>query len=696
MNRGTPAGRPIARARGAALLVVLLMLVATWMLGISAARLSLVDGKALRNARDRELAFQAAEAGLTDAELDIAGSPDPMRSRSALFSNTSAAGFAVGCAAGENNIHLGLCADVVAGTPPAWLELDFLASGNDAHSVPYGKFTGRRMQTGAGALPARLPRYIIESLPYNPPGASASLSGLSYLYRITAIGFGPRESTRVVLQSFYRKEDGLNGRVPTSAPAAMPGTPLRAAALAEGQAFGAVAVQPESAALAPGPEREQGVQSGVDAKSDVSAEPDACRADKPAARKPPVAKASITVPGQTGHTLLLSGLADGAPGLEAHDAGDPDRLVFRFTGVDDAAIGTLSGAPAVGRFHAGSDSARTAYRDLAVVPGVGALFLLALDKDPLAPWELNRNYFKLSLPVNGEDAEEVEQRLAPPALLPGSDGTIRLAYAGDLRGRLWRFDFRADWAQGNAPAPFLLFAASDPQGEPQPITTRPALVFAPRGILALFGTGAPQAAAAIRSFYGIWDVPASRGRIGRHQLAPRSLSDAAGGRFVIAGPAFRYGLEEEERQGWYFDFPQSDRTGERSVTDPVTVDGRLFFNTWIPGTQACAAGQVRTYALETVTGLTLADQPTGAASAALRPAPLLLVRSILEVSAPDALGRQSARKKYTIPAAPGPPQPGMTAPASAPQFSWDWETPAGRLGWREIFNREELRQARPP
>ena len=86
------------------------MLVAVLLLGISAAQIALQGEKSSRNDRDRQIAFQAAEAALMDAEMDIEKSPDATKSRSALFSeNPVLANFAAGCGAGESNTNLGLC-----------------------------------------------------------------------------------------------------------------------------------------------------------------------------------------------------------------------------------------------------------------------------------------------------------------------------------------------------------------------------------------------------------------------------------------------------------------------------------------------------------------------------------------------------------------------------------------------------------
>lgn len=200
--RGMPLSR---RQRGASLIVSLLMLVAVLLLGISAAQISMQGEKASRSDRDRQIALQAAEAALMDAELDIENSPSAAHGRSAIFNKDSAQGFVEGkCGAGESNQYLGLCKSIV-GVTPIWQTMDLTDATSTMQSVPYGKFTDQVFQTGKGALPGRLPRYIIELMNFNQQGNSADSSGLTYFYRVTAIGFGMRDTTQVVLQTFYRK-----------------------------------------------------------------------------------------------------------------------------------------------------------------------------------------------------------------------------------------------------------------------------------------------------------------------------------------------------------------------------------------------------------------------------------------------------------------------------------------------------------
>lgn len=198
-------GRPDAM-QGVALVTALLMLVAIAMLGLSAAQLALQGEKASRNDRDHQVAFQAAEAALLDAELDIRGSPAGSRSRSEVFDPGSQHAFVPGCGRGGNNRFLGLCIPGTAAAPD-WLRADLAEVAPDkVQTVAYGSFTGRIFPAGQGSLPSQLPRYLIEILPDRAPGLPADGPQSRYLYRITAIGFGVRPQTQVVLQSFYRKE----------------------------------------------------------------------------------------------------------------------------------------------------------------------------------------------------------------------------------------------------------------------------------------------------------------------------------------------------------------------------------------------------------------------------------------------------------------------------------------------------------
>lgn len=180
---------------GAALITALLLVLAALMLGVSAARAALNAEKSARVERDRHLAFAAAQAALADAERDIAGVAAVFPGRAALF-DAAGTGFPDDCGRGGEN--QGLCTAAPGSGTPAWQLVDL--AGDLDSTVAYGSFTGAQMATGSAGLPARLPRYIVELVPQ--PGAAQAAGTL---FRITAIGFGARQTTHVVLQSFYRK-----------------------------------------------------------------------------------------------------------------------------------------------------------------------------------------------------------------------------------------------------------------------------------------------------------------------------------------------------------------------------------------------------------------------------------------------------------------------------------------------------------
>jgi type IV pilus assembly protein PilX len=66
-----PFGQPLSNQRGVSLIVVMIMLSAIFVIVAFGSRLTLLGEKSARNDRDRQIAFQAAEAALSDAEVDL-------------------------------------------------------------------------------------------------------------------------------------------------------------------------------------------------------------------------------------------------------------------------------------------------------------------------------------------------------------------------------------------------------------------------------------------------------------------------------------------------------------------------------------------------------------------------------------------------------------------------------------------------
>lgn len=197
-NQICPSWNHRARERGFVMVTAVLFLLVLTILGLSSMGGTILEEKMTGFYRDRQIAFEAAEAALRDGELD------------ALSSRISGGtGFAAGCGSttSGSTADAGLCAVETDGTP-VWVDFEsdstkktgWVDGDDEGHSVRYGQFTG------ATAFPtdsvAKPPRYIIESIKV----ASQQLKlnapqSYKYAYRITAVGFGRRTTTRVLLQS---------------------------------------------------------------------------------------------------------------------------------------------------------------------------------------------------------------------------------------------------------------------------------------------------------------------------------------------------------------------------------------------------------------------------------------------------------------------------------------------------------------
>ena len=420
-------------------------------------------------------------------------------------------------------------------------------------------------------------------------------------------------------------------------------------------------------------------------------------------------------------TVLASAMGGGAQGVFALDVTQPSAFngglgaIFEFTDADDSDMGNLTGLPVIAKFRTGLKDGVAEYKYFVVVSSglnnyrsdgtglfnadaAGALFLLSLDKPASQPWQLGVNYFKFRTPSKDP---ALSNGLATPALALGPSGAVRFAYAGDLQGNLWRFNFTGDAPWGAALASDTpLFVARDENGVRQPITTQPRIVFAPGGgFVVLFGTGKflEEADAASsnfkhQSFYGIYDMTTENYSVSsRSELAARSLSSANGDTVTIAGDAFVYSSGDNQKKGWYFDFIDSEKTGERSVTNPLVVDGVLYFNSLIPSGDPCAPGGGRTYILNTLSGLVPDGALTGQLSRVGMPSSPVPLETAVEIGDRNAIGRRIVKKTHTVFNFGTGGSKGVAAQAES--GSQDSVVPAGRFSWREILNWLELKQS---
>lgn len=199
------------KQNGIALIFVLLILVVVSLLGIGGAQLAMMGERGARNERDTQVSRQYAEEALVDAEFDIRG---PGISPRKDFFN-SETNFSADC--GTSGDLQGLCAQATSGKP-VWLTVNFEAPTANSPYMTLGGQTGRTIPNinGNGIQPALPPRYIVEWLPDKSVGKAVGLETsrgkaagsipAQRLYRVTAMGFGPRQDIQTVLQMVFRKE----------------------------------------------------------------------------------------------------------------------------------------------------------------------------------------------------------------------------------------------------------------------------------------------------------------------------------------------------------------------------------------------------------------------------------------------------------------------------------------------------------
>ncbi|MDO9003308.1 MAG: PilC/PilY family type IV pilus protein [Aquabacterium sp.] len=167
---------------------------------------------------------------------------------------------------------------------------------------------------------------------------------------------------------------------------------------------------------------------------------------------------------------------------------------------------------------------------------------------------------------------------------------VLAAYAGDLNGQLWRFDYSeidgGKMVPGYGGRP--IFTAQDGIN-PQPITATPAVFYMPRSVnsvnggnLILFGTGkllteADKTNTAVQTIYGILDkIPettSSSGQIppsiSRLELDQVSISRAATSGFLDA--KFLKTVPADKWMGWFMDLTIPNSSAGQRLIFPITA-----------------------------------------------------------------------------------------------------------------------------
>ena len=192
------------------------------------------------------------------------------------------------------------------------------------------------------------------------------------------------------------------------------------------------------------------------------------------------------------------------------------------------------------------------------------------------------------------DVDTSGNGLGGVALVKDANGVIQTMYAGDLKGKLWRFNY-------NTPSvPFVVaggthfFTATDSLGVAQPISQPPAIFdHSLGGKILVLGTGslfsvADGTSTAPQTIYGVWDKPADSivRPLNTSVLQPRTLTSIASGSstfYTLTGTPVNW----VSQRGWKVDVT-TVLTGGRIVYPPQIFTSKLVLVTAVAPAQSAA------------------------------------------------------------------------------------------------------------
>lgn len=189
------------------------------------------------------------------------------------------------------------------------------------------------------------------------------------------------------------------------------------------------------------------------------------------------------------------------------------------------------------------------------------------------------------------------------------DGIVDVIYAGDLQGRLWKFNKSSDvWVLGNGGNP--LFNARNDSGQVQPITVQPTAQLIDGKVMVYFGTGSYLEAGDLtddtqQTFYAVSDDSLATTTVTRNNLLEQTiLSSSVTTDSYVARTVSNNTTADASNRGCYLDFPAttgqpSERIASSSFIKVFTTSGSTIAYKLLPGT----SGRVESVANSSSAGL---------------------------------------------------------------------------------------------
>jgi type IV pilus assembly protein PilY1 len=238
------------------------------------------------------------------------------------------------------------------------------------------------------------------------------------------------------------------------------------------------------------------------------------------------------------------------------------------------------------------------------------------------------------IPVSAGCSFKGTNGLSSPQLIDiNGDGKVDVAYVGDLKGNLWKFNLTgtsdSSWSTSFSGQPFFV-AKGHPTASARPAATvQQAITTAPYwmphplgGILVSVGTGrnltdSDRTSSDINTYYGLWDkstfstsgasvtitdgsvinttsdtvLPTTTGGLVQQTITPTTISENGTTYYASSNNPVDYST----KRGWYLDLALPDISGERVLinTRPFSGDN-IVVTTTVPRTGSNNTGETCT------------------------------------------------------------------------------------------------------
>lgn len=324
-------------------------------------------------------------------------------------------------------------------------------------------------------------------------------------------------------------------------------------------------------------------------------------------------------------TVLIGALGAGGKGYYALDITDPgtvdnagaitaagnfseanaaDRLLWEF---DETDMGyAYNMPPAQATTNQAKQIVKMANGKWAAIVGNGynsasgyAVLYILFIEDGINGW-ISTDYVKIVADTGGGNGLST-----PVPIDTDGDGSVDTVYAGDLKGRMWKFlvgPNLVDNAVTATPSTWKIALSTVgctntctplfDAGTTKPIIWPAEVTLHPNGgQMVLFGTGkylesTDNSSTDTQTIYGVWDnnaAVASANLVQQSVASVVNVPNVGNFRTTSTNSVDYAGTD----RGWYLNLPTS---GERMTGVPKLDSGLIFFNTFIPSTSPCDAG----------------------------------------------------------------------------------------------------------